>query len=469
LRRNEVWRTPLNAMAPVLVGTIPETFWGIESVLWATTGDILAAAASGLWRLPSQGGDPSVVVPLDSALRERMSALSTLDDRRILVSIADSATSRLATIDLDTWQLTRTDEEGPGWYTRGWLLRRGPTHFGARRFDRGTLRTSGEQVAIEGTLGGPATFRWYSMLAVSSGGSAAWFATAEPPREMTWVDTTGRAAPLSQQQPLAFIRWPRVAHDGKRIAFKPEGGLLDVLDLVTGALITLARREGSEPVWLPDGSGIITSMGNRPNHGLVLWPADGRPEQVLLKPAYEPWPTSLSTDGRSLLYYGDAGGPTGEDLFVMDLSTKSSRRIERPGGQRGARFSPDGRWIAYQSEVGGRYQVEVVPWPAADARYVVSVEGGTEPLWSGDSRAIYFRNGDRVMVARVLGGPTFATTPPQELFTGPYLHDPFGDQSWDRAPDGRFLMVRSAETPHIEVRMIRNLPAWLERRERGEP
>lgn len=144
------------------------------------------------------------------------------------------------------------------------------------------------------------------------------------------------------------------------------------------------------------------------------------------------------------------------DVLVLNLRSRLVRRLEVPGGQRGARFSPDGQWLAYQSTENGPSEIVVQPWPSLNARYSVSPEGGDEPAWSRDGRELFFRQGDRMMIARVTPGPNFQASVPEELFRGNFLRDLWGDQSYDVAADGRFLMLRPSSDSRVQVQVIYN-------------
>jgi hypothetical protein len=190
--------------------------------------------------------------------------------------------------------------------------------------------------------------------------------------------------------------------------------------------------------------------------GLARTAADGvQAPDSSLDFGHEAWPTSMAPDGRTLLLYGAVEGDQG-DLFTRDWDSHKERRIALPGFQRGGRFSPGGDRIAYQSDESGRWEIYVQPWPSLDARIAVSVNGGTEPVWSPDGRELYFRNGDQVMAAALGPGRTIA--PPRVLFRGPYLYDLYGDQSWDVMRDGRFVMMKPVGQARFEVRIVKH---WL--------
>ena len=108
-----------------------------------------------------------------------------------------------------------------------------------------------------------------------------------------------------------------------------------------------------------------------------------------------------------------------------------------PAQEQGATLSPDGRWMAYQSNETGRWQIYVVPFPdAAAAKVVVSTNGGTEPLWSRGGREIFYRNGAGDMVAvRVETTPTFSAGPTSMLFpAGEYVASTV-PRAWPPRPD----------------------------------
>ena len=103
------------------------------------------------------------------------------------------------------------------------------------------------------------------------------------------------------------------------------------------------------------------------------------------------------------------------------------------------------------SDETGEFQVYVTPFPEARSKTVVSINGGLEPIWSSDGRELYFRQGSKVMAARVRLGPPVDVSPPVELFDGPYTLDLSGHQRWDVAPDGRFLMVENSEDFQVVI------------------
>jgi Tol biopolymer transport system component len=171
-----------------------------------------------------------------------------------------------------------------------------------------------------------------------------------------------------------------------------------------------------------------------------------------------------SPDGRFLLYHHD-GGP---ELWALPLDgdrtpllvVKSSARVDEPT------FSPDGRWIAYNSLESGRDEVYLAPFPATGARWQVSSDGGVQPTWRRDGRELYFLAPDGTMMmvdARL--GETPSLDPPQALFRTRIVPTSNTDR-YAVSPDGsRFLIMNpvgdDAEAPPT---VILNWPALLQER-----
>jgi hypothetical protein len=116
------------------------------------------------------------------------------------------------------------------------------------------------------------------------------------------------------------------------------------------------------------------------------------------------------------------------------------------------------RWLAFESLATNRSEVHVRPFPDLDADYMVSSDGGDEPAWSPDGQELYFRRGSDLMVVNVPAAGQSGWPAPDVLFTGNFARDTWGDQSYDVAPDGRFLMMRPVTAGPIQVQVVLD---WL--------
>jgi len=480
LRFGTVWKMDLAERQPSLVGRLNELVWNIGVAAWHPDGRLLIPGAAGLWSLPAAGGDAALLVASDTAARERIATVGVLPDGRLALTVVSQGLVRVEIRAEDATEprvVARDVEQGA--VVGDVLLTRRGGQWRASRLDLRRLEPEGATVSLPDVPLLP--YGLAERPPITMAASLAWVpGTALQQRELVWVSRTGAATSLGLTP--GYLRWPRLAPDGRRLALggikvgdpgSAGGGVrIGVVDLQTRRLTWLAGH--SEPVWSADGRRLVVSLCCDPV-ALGEQVADGsRPLETLFTlEAGEVFPTSTSRDGTWLVYYGRdaASGQMAEDLsdiFVLDRRTGERRRHALPGDQKGGRLSPDSSWLAYQSTEGDRTHVHVVSFPAFDRDYTVSVDGGEEPAWSADGKDLYYRRGADVMrVAVPAHGETVSWPPPEVLISGNYAYDDAGDQSYDVAPDGRFLMMRPLEgggvTVHVVLGWIAEVEARLRR------
>jgi hypothetical protein len=132
------------------------------------------------------------------------------------------------------------------------------------------------------------------------------------------------------------------------------------------------------------------------------------------------------------------------EVVLIDLATGATKVLDR--GEHtpivGFDFSPDGKWLAYQSDETGRMEVYVRPYPEPGGRVPVSLHGGTEPVWAHSGRELFFRSGDSLMAAAVALNPSFAVTGRRGLFAGSFVSG--GNyREYDVAPDDQHFVMLS--------------------------
>jgi serine/threonine-protein kinase len=277
-------------------------------------------------------------------------------------------------------------------------------------------------------------------------------AAAAVRRVLVWVDRAGRVEELPTE-PRAY-QYPRVSPDGERVALDLRDQQNDVWmwDLGRGTLtrLTIGRRSGGPAIWTAGGRSVLfgPDVGGRSNiHEQRL---NGEPPRRLTTSPNTQFPDVITPDGKWLVL-ADIDPKTGFDLLAMDLTGTATPQplIRTPFDERNANFSPDGRWIAYQSDESGRFEIYVRPFPrVGDGRWLVSASGGTRPLWGRDGRELFFLDlSQRMSVVTVEYRPALRFSRPQSLFDAtPFF---FGQQrNFDLAPDGeRFLTVKSLPRP----------------------
>jgi Tol biopolymer transport system component len=269
-----------------------------------------------------------------------------------------------------------------------------------------------------------------------------------------WVDKTGREQPIDL--PASAWWWPAISPDGKRLGFHvmdPVNMDAWTYELDHGPLVrvTFNPAQDGYPLWTPDGKRIAL-WANR-GEGVVelyLRSADltGR-EERLTTGRLSQSPFSWSGDGKVLVFQ-QSSPDTGMDIGVVPIEGEHTVTmvIHGPSDEGHPAVSPDGRWIAYQSNQSGRWEVYVQPFPALGSRWQVSTQGGTDPIWDPGGRELYYRNARAVISVPVTAkDDTFTYGNPRPLFEGSYVNpDPGGGPTYALSPDGkRFLMMKDQD------------------------
>jgi Tol biopolymer transport system component len=237
-------------------------------------------------------------------------------------------------------------------------------------------------------------------------------------------------------------------------------------DLGRGARTKLTEQgpNNAVPTWSPDGKQVAFSSTREPP-GIYVQSLDapGSAKLVLRRGPNPQSPGAWSPDGRTLVFM-ETNPRTGSDLWTLTLDGKAAPLLVTQAQERDPRLSPDGRWIAYQSNTAGRDDVYVASFPSLVNTQLVSIDGGTSPRWAG-AREIVYRRGRQVVSVPV--------TPSEKLTLGRstvlFELDDVSVQ-YDVAPDGTtFLMLRrdapGGGTVPGQVNLVLNVFEQLKRRE----
>jgi serine/threonine-protein kinase len=288
----------------------------------------------------------------------------------------------------------------------------------------------------------------------------------DEPTRLAWVDRAGRVEPLAA--PTGNYSRPRLSPDGRRVAAAytsqeaSDAGGLAVLDLARGSFGRLPGESSWGPVWSADGSEVL--FGGRTPLGRVA--ADGSRKPEPLGVSFQAQASSVSPDG-SLLATLRNSAQTGTDIWIVPLAGGEPRPwLETSANEAWAEFSPDGKWMAYGSDVSGRNEVYVRPFPGPGSPYQVSVDGGYSPIWARSGRELFFvtrvEGVLHVLAADVATSPSFSAGRPRLLFKGRFgtLGGPTG---YDVSADGRrFLMVEDLGAPAQPATRLRVVLGWPE-------
>jgi dipeptidyl aminopeptidase/acylaminoacyl peptidase len=310
---------------------------------------------------------------------------------------------------------------------------------------------SAGRVTGPGTVILPAVFQTIGNaadLAVARNGMVAWVVGGAPRRTIVTVDRSGRAEVLVAKQ--GAYDDAKFSPDGLRVVVDEGIGSRRDLWLYDIARETMTRltfeSDNFFPVWSPDGRAIAFTSRRAGPAGIFIMSVDGTsPPRPLVTTNILSFSGSFSADGRTL-YYRRTDPKSGFDIFSIGVDDTTSTEhpvVQTSFNESAPAVSPDGRLLAYVSDESGRNEIYVRRLDADARRWLVTTDGGTEPLWSRDGKELYFRRGPDLLAVPVAAGatPEFGTA--TKLFTGSYV----GRARWtkyDISPDGkRFLMIRS--------------------------
>jgi Tol biopolymer transport system component len=325
----------------------------------------------------------------------------------------------------------------------------------AQPFDAKAVETKGEPIPLAEQIGtdnvGLATF------SVSREGTLA-YRTGETGGRLLWMERSGKE--LDQVGEHGDYTNPALSPAGDRLAFSlsdPRGGKFDVWirDLARGvnSRFTFGGSNNGIPVWSPDGSTIVFRSDRNGTFDLFEKSASGQGEEkTLLKSDEAKVPTSWSRDGRYIAF-GSQNAKTSWNAWA--LPTFGDRKpvpiAVGPFVEVNATFSPDGRFVAYQSNESGSAEIYVQTFPVASGKWQISNSGGVDPSWRADGRELYYRSADqKLMAVEIVAGESFKAGIPQPLFparvrTGTarnkYVPSPDGQRFLLSAPLGREALI----------------------------
>ena len=247
-------------------------------------------------------------------------------------------------------------------------------------------------------------------------------------RTLVWVDRDGREETLAAE-PRAY-RYPRISPDGSRLAVDVRDQEEDIWiwDFARETLtrLTFAPGRDSFPVWTPDGRQVaFASNRDEPGFNLYWKAADGTGAvERLTESENGQRPYAFTPDGRQLVFL-EIDEELRRNLGALSLKGSPEPLLATEFDERNAEISPDGRWLAYQSNASGQHEIYVRPFPKIeDGQWLISRGGGMAPLWSPDGRELFYvAPGTRLMAVGVQTEPSFAPGNAEEVFAGGVQRD----------------------------------------------
>jgi serine/threonine protein kinase len=349
---------------------------------------------------------------------------------------------------------------GPAGQTNGYILFRRLDTLMAQPFDAARLQLAGDVFPVSDRVGEAfASNTGFGAFSLSADGTLVLGSGESGSRQFVWFDRAGkRMAAATEPGNLLTDSAPTLSPDGKKLVYvagNNEESTIWLQDLAGGSpsRFTFAPGRNSNGVWSPDGSRIVFSWQSRStsNSDLIVKPANGAgKEELLLHAGVNGVATDWSRDGKLLAYSTDLPSA---DLWLLPLEgeRKPVSFLRTPFGEQDGHFSPDAKFLVYNSDESGQHQIYVQPVPPNGSKWQVSKAGGANPAWRRDGKEIFYVAPDRkLMAVPVKTEPAFEATTPQTLFEA-------GNGAYIPSPDGqRFLVVvpaggEAAQAPSLTV------------------
>ncbi len=455
-------RIALSGGAPLVIGPATDPY----GANWRPDDSILFGQPEGILRVSALGGTPELVIA--AADRERMDGPQLLPDGDAVlftVTASEWDAAQVVAQSLSTGTRTVLIEGGSDarYLPTGHLVYALEDGLFAVAFDVDRLAVRGGPVSVvQGVMRADSTAS--ANYGVSEDGTLVYVTGSGAARTLVWVDRDGREEPLATR-PRAY-RYLRISPDGTRVALdvRDEQNDIWIWDLARETLTRLTFDPGLDrvPVWTLDGRRVAFSSSRDGSDGSLFWQAadgTGAAERMLdNRGTRQHFPQAFSPDGAQLLFTVFTATAGNWDIGIVSIQGEHrvTQLIETPSRELNVELSPDGHWVAYQSNESGQAEVYVRPFPNVEqGRWLISRGGGTRPLWSRDGRELFYLGAPgRVMAVPIQPGRTFAAGNPQRAFEGPYLA-PALLRTYDVSPDGqRFLMIKgtaAAQGPTLVV------------------
>jgi serine/threonine-protein kinase len=458
----------------VPLGVVDSPGWGEDGSIVFQMGGY--SFSTRVMRVPAQGGAAEVVLSPDRAAGERrFSSVNRLPEGRGIVTGVERARGFEIQIRDDDGRLlsARPSEarvESISYSPTGHLL------FSDRSLLPSQLWAVPFSLERLEMLGGPVLVaRGAHDASVARDGTLVHLAFAPRPQRLLWVSRSG--VPLEHVGPAReFIFDPSVSHDGDQVAFLSGAGDRSEQDLylqgagrATPVRLTLGQTL-SHPAFSPGGDRVTYNDRAADALGSIALHGAGTAEpEPLLGGGVPGWGPHWSADGRRLVFYR-IDPATGRDLWYLDMETGGEPvpYLVAPRDQLFPRLSPDGRYLAYQSDERDQWQIYVETFPERTRRWLVSETDGRHPRWSTRGDELFFVAGDSLMSARVTLAPAFQAGAVERLFDGADVgarlsQDENFDFFYDVGPGGeRFLVVEGLGMGRADVVLVRNWDLAIE-------
>jgi serine/threonine protein kinase/Tol biopolymer transport system component len=473
-------RVEMAGGAPRAICDVPET-GNSRGGAWGGNDQIVFAVwSSSIFQVAASGGQPSALTKLDVSRGEAFHYWPQIlpggrflyfarskkpENSGVFVASVARPGDRVKLLSIDGNALYAPGPRG----NEGYLLWSRDGALVAQDFNASTLKLSGEPRTVADHV---ATMSVSGQLIAAASTTGLLLFTASPPQQQfTWRDRTGKTSGLVGQPGLDNMF--RLSPDGRRIAFghlsQAGKGDLWMLEVNRGVTSPLSSRTGTNiwPVWSPDSRSVVFTSG--PPFNLFRAEVGGSDERRLTQSEAFQFPDDWSHDGRFILF--DQNGPgTKTDLWILPITPdgvpgnpQPKPWLQTPSNEYLGVFSPDDRWVAYESDESGRFEIYIDTFPERHGKVRISANGGMVARWGAGGRELFYVSPEsKLMAVSLKAGSAAEPSTPRELFTLD-VFDP--DVSpYEVAPDGQsFLTIGTPAHASEPLTLIVNWPALLKK------
>jgi serine/threonine-protein kinase len=435
---------------------------GLRGASWSSQGTVVFSANggdTGLLQVSAEGGATVELTKIDRANGEASHVWPELlpDGEAVIFTVffRDATQApQIALRDLRTGAQKTLIRGGRNarYLSAGLLVYGAGNDLYAARLDQSELVVTGsprrvlDSIAVKGQIG-PAVF------SLSRGGSLLYLTgdAQTTSHTLLWVDRLGHEERIAAP-PRAYVH-ARLSPDGERAALdvRDQENDIWIWDFSRNVLTRFTFDQGRDeaPAWTPDGRRLAFAS-SRFGGGKVdlFWQAadgTGTAEPIGTSASFAS-PYSFAPDGK-MLVVREATSSSGSDLSVVPLGADRTRKplLHTPFKEMNAEISPDGRWLAYDSDESQQSQVFVRPFPDVQmGRWQISTNGGSQPVWSRNGKELFYVDGlGRIVAVPIQPGIRLMTGSPSVIVEHPYaIVTGAIYRTYDVSPDGRrFLMI----------------------------
>jgi hypothetical protein len=479
---SELRKVATTGGAPVPLAKLDASLRGAT---WSANGTIVFATvgATGLARVSAEGGAVTILTTPDAASGEAAHAWPEfLPDGRAVIFTIVAATGgadagRIALVDVETRKVTVLPIRGtrPRYVSSGHLVYGANGALQAVGFDPTRRAVTGTPVTVlspapilpSGDIQGDTAANGTLVYVTSA-------ATQFGPYSLVWADRGGKETPLPSV-PTRPFRQPELSSDGGRVLLSDNAqGDIWVLNLSSSTLQRVTDDPASDlsSTWLPEGR-VMFASNRTGSYRLYIQSADGHGEAARAIDRETTQIAPAATPDGTGVVFTEVTAATRGGIRLLTLKTGAvTSLVDTRADERGGTASPDGRWLAFESNRSDRFEVYVQRFPDAGGggMSAVSSGGGVQPRWSPDGKELFYVAPDGALMALTVQtrGTVWSSGPPTRLFAGAYATRDgqlvSAGPQYDTIDGRRFLMLKNessaaAGPASAEIVVVQH---WLE-------